>query len=390
MARITCFSCEVPWASRYLTIPNVAVVDACESGHMSDGQNRAAVTIVDMRRGPFVPGRNADPEALAEKKRHLLASHVAPFNALADAVADAEGIRRGLVPYVDPQLGGVDARVLVLLDNPSTKAEAGTGSGLLSLENDDRSAKNCVAFYNDIGLGPELFVHWNAAPAPIEGEKNGASSPSERERGAVWLREIVALLPNLEVVLLMGDHARDGWHRAGIALPHVHVPDDVPHPSQRGLNNRDGRTRLRRALLETKDVLEGRKKITSRVPAPSSQTPAPRTGAPAPVSGTWAWWPTFEHYCAPGSAPCGISADFRKIERAIDHADIPSGKWGVVARRAGSDWTIVSRRKNGRTVDLADYQAVKYDGARQGGPRGNLGPVPSGNQLSMRTRDLDA
>lgn len=357
---------------------------------MNQGQNHLVATIADMRTGPFVPGRNAAAEALAEKKRHLRAPHVAALNAVADSVADAEGLQHGLVPYVDPQLGGVDARVLVLLDNPSTKAEAGTGSGLLSLENDDRSAKNCATFYNDVELGPELFVHWNAAPAPIAGEKNGASSPAERERGAGWLREIVALLPNLEVVLLMGDHARDGWQRAGLDLPNVHVPEDVPHPSQRGLNNRDGRTRLRRALLETKDVLEGRKKIITKASAPSSQTPAPRAGALAPVSGTWAWWPTFEHYCAPGSAPRGVSADFKKLERTIDQADIPNGKWGVIARRAGSDWTIVSRRKDGRTVDLADYQAVKYDGARQGGSRGNLGPVPPGHQLSMRTRDLDA
>lgn len=116
---------------------------------MNQEQNHTAATIADMRSGPFVPGRNTDPEALTEKKRHLREPHVLPFTLLADSIADAEGMDRGLVPYVDPQLGGVDARVLVLLDNPSTKAEAGTGSGLLSLENDDRTAKNCAAFYND-------------------------------------------------------------------------------------------------------------------------------------------------------------------------------------------------------------------------------------------------
>lgn len=78
-------------------------------------------------------GRNADPAVVAEKKRRIHDPHVAPLNALANRIADAEGLPHGYVPYVDPDQGGIDARVLVLLDNPSTKAEAGTGSGLLSL-----------------------------------------------------------------------------------------------------------------------------------------------------------------------------------------------------------------------------------------------------------------
>lgn len=256
-----------------------------------------------MRTGTFVPGRNADPDALAVKLEHLRDPQVAALNALADSVADAEGIARGLVPYVDPQLGGVDARVLALLDNPSTKAEAGTGSGLLSLENDDRSARNCAAFYNDVGIGPELLVHWNVAPAPVSGEKNSGSSVAERERGVVWLREFVTLLPDLRVVLLMGENARDGWKRSGLSLPGVLIPDDVPHPSQRGLNNADGRVRLRRALIETNDVLEGRKKPPLRKPrrgkSTTSGTQTVREASSSAPAGTWGWWPTFEHYCAP-------------------------------------------------------------------------------------------
>lgn len=73
-------------------------------------------------------GRNADPAVVAEKKRRIHDPHVTPLNSLADRIADAEGLRHGYVPYVDPDQGGINARVLVLLDNPSTKAEAGTGS----------------------------------------------------------------------------------------------------------------------------------------------------------------------------------------------------------------------------------------------------------------------
>lgn len=339
--------------------------------------------IDSMRAGPFVLGRNADPEALAVKRAHLRDPHVAPLNELADAVADDERIARGLVPYVDPQLGGTEARVLALLDNPSTKAEADTGSGLLSLENDDRSAKNLAEFYNDLQLGPRLFVHWNVAPAPINGEKNGGSSIAERERGARWLREVVALMPNLEVVLLMGDAARDGWKRSGLALRGVTIPEQVPHPSQRGLNNSDGRVRLRRALIETKETLDGR---PTRSASPVVER---RVGRETSTSG-WAWWPTFEHYCAPGSTPWGVSSQLKTIERTIDQHDGPPSKWSVIARKAGPDWTLVSRRKGGFTKELDVRQIVKYDAARAGGSRGNLGPVPPTNQIRVQTRNLDS
>ena len=78
-------------------------------------------------------GRNADPVVVAQKMARIRDPHVRPLNALADRVADSTGLPHGHIPYVDPDQGGIKARVLVLLDNPSTKAAAGTGSGLLSL-----------------------------------------------------------------------------------------------------------------------------------------------------------------------------------------------------------------------------------------------------------------
>lgn len=90
-----------------------------------------------------VNGRNADPSVVAAKMARIREPHVAPLNELADRVADAEGLHRGEVPYVDPDTGGINARMLVLLDNPSTKAESTSGSGLFSLDNNDRTARNC-------------------------------------------------------------------------------------------------------------------------------------------------------------------------------------------------------------------------------------------------------
>ena len=87
-------------------------------------------------------GRNAAPGVVDAKMARIREPHVLALNELADAIADYYDLPRGHIPYVDPDVGGVNARMLVLLDNPSSKAKAGTGSGLLSLDNDDRTARN--------------------------------------------------------------------------------------------------------------------------------------------------------------------------------------------------------------------------------------------------------
>lgn len=201
-------------------------------------------------------GRNADPNVVATKLVRIRAPHVAPLNDLADRIAEAEGLGRGEVPYVDADTGGIDARMLVLLDNPSTKAESTTGSGLLSLDNDDRTARNCREAYARHGVAWKDVVHWNVVPFPVAGVKNGGSTPAERARGVRWTREVVDLLPNLEIVLLLGAAARDGWRRATITRPGIYVPaGNVPHCSMRGLNTAGGRERFEAAIADVSERL---------------------------------------------------------------------------------------------------------------------------------------
>ncbi|WP_331386517.1 hypothetical protein [Rhodococcus sp. MEB064] len=68
-------------------------------------------------------GRNADPNVVAAKLARIRDPHVALLNALEDRIVDHQGLPHGIVPYVDDDQGGIDARMLVLSDNPSTKAE---------------------------------------------------------------------------------------------------------------------------------------------------------------------------------------------------------------------------------------------------------------------------
>ncbi|HEY5857552.1 MAG TPA: uracil-DNA glycosylase [Aldersonia sp.] len=200
----------------------------------------------------MINGRNAYPDVVADKLCRIRDPHVAPINALADEIADHNGLARGMVPYVDPDLGGVDARALVLLDNPSTKAETGTGSGLLSLDNDDRTARNCREMYLKHGIDWREIVHWNVCPFPTENAKNGGSYAAERARGAPSTRRLVALLPHLEIVLPLGANARDGWRRADVRRSGLYdfAGRKVPHCSNRGLNQNGGRAEFERAVVD--------------------------------------------------------------------------------------------------------------------------------------------
>ncbi|WP_410876391.1 uracil-DNA glycosylase [Nocardia sp. A7] len=193
-----------------------------------------------------VYGRNAYPDVLADKHSRIRALHVRALNDLADRIADAEGIPHGHVPYVDPDLGGIKARALVLLDNPSTKAEAARngGSGLISPDNNDATARNCREAYAAHGIDWHSVVNWNVCPFPT-GRENGASLASERDRGTRWTREFIAQCPNLEIVLCLGRAAEDGWRRAAIHRPDLYVfPEGVPHCSQRGLAPKAARHRF--------------------------------------------------------------------------------------------------------------------------------------------------
>ncbi|MDO3650915.1 uracil-DNA glycosylase [Nocardia mangyaensis] len=204
-----------------------------------------------------VYGRNVYPDVLADKRARVRAPHVRPLNELADRIAVAEGIPVGFVPYVDPDIGGIHARALVLLDNPSTKAEAARngGSGFLSLDNNDATARNCREAYLAHGIEWSSIVHWNVCPFPT-GRENGASLASERDRGARWTREFVEMCPNLEIVLCLGRAAEDGWRRAGIRRTDLYLfPQGVPHCSQRGLASKAARQRFNETIAQLAGML---------------------------------------------------------------------------------------------------------------------------------------
>jgi hypothetical protein len=158
--------------------------------------------------GLVANGLMSDPQFRQQQLDGLRLPHIAPVNALVDELTDPAG--RGWVPYLAPAYGGVAARVLCVLRDPGPKTNAAAGgSGFLSPENDDATARRFAALLDGASLPVSEILAWNAYPWYINSKPRAA----ELDAGVEPLRRLIVLLPRLRVVLLHGGSARDGWQR---------------------------------------------------------------------------------------------------------------------------------------------------------------------------------
>jgi hypothetical protein len=135
---------------------------------------------------------------------------------LVDELIDPSG--RGWVPYVAPVYGGVNARVLCIQRDPGPKTHSQYGgSGFLCPENDDPTAERYAIQLDDAGIPVSAILGWNAYPWYI----NRSPRAAELEAGVEPLRRLLGLLPRLQVVMLHGVSARDGWRRLVRRHPEV-------------------------------------------------------------------------------------------------------------------------------------------------------------------------
>jgi hypothetical protein len=194
-----------------------------------------------------VPRMHKDSAFLAAKQARWWEDHVAPINQFVDHIhaeiarewADQHGDEAPpvFVPYVDPDSGGVLAKVLLLLESPS--GPAALGSRMLSADNDDGTAMNVWSGYANSWMPRTYGLHWNAVPWYIgDGKTNKNVNDAQVGRARRYLNQLLDLAPDVRVVLALGIPAQDSVAKVehdlrarGIDI--VHAPHPSPRPAAR-------------------------------------------------------------------------------------------------------------------------------------------------------------
>ena len=125
----------------------------------------------------------------------------------------------GFVPDFDPLDGGTAAKLLILLEKPGPKTVAPAGSGFVSMNTDDPTAKTIHRVMREAEVPRSGVVLWNVVPW-----WNGtmAMTAAEKRAGAAELGGLLSRLPQLRGALLAGNAAWE-WGRphllgSGLAL----------------------------------------------------------------------------------------------------------------------------------------------------------------------------
>lgn len=114
----------------------------------------------------------------------------------------------------------------MLLSDPGEGGALKTGY-LSPTKNSDPTANNQTRLMREAGLAEAVCVFWNGIPYDLEGQEPKAP---DLNCGARYLREMIALLPQLRAVVAAGDVAQDVCRRARVEAI------AVCHPSNRGLS----------------------------------------------------------------------------------------------------------------------------------------------------------
>lgn len=203
------------------------------------------------RYGRAVEKANIGNVHVRRKVARLGQPHIAPLVHLADGIARSRGLAAGSVPYPDPDHGGTHAEVLFLLTSPGNGARADTGSGLLSLENNDEGAARCHRETDRVGLKWGQVVHWNVVPFPTVRQ---SPTRSEIDGGAYWLHSLLGMLHSLRVVVLLGAVPEISWTEGDLGWPGLSVLTG-PSPGPQGMLQSGAAQRLRAAFDGAAKVL---------------------------------------------------------------------------------------------------------------------------------------
>ncbi len=130
-----------------------------------------------------------------------------PLATLVEAIRADDPNRQ--IPDFDPAGGGVGSEILFLLEAPGPMAVAGKGSGIISPDNNDGSAKRFKAQLQVAGLDRKRMIIWTIVPWYLgDGKSIDSASGKNIADARRYLDQLVELLPHLKFVVLVGGKAR--------------------------------------------------------------------------------------------------------------------------------------------------------------------------------------
>lgn len=205
---------------------------------------------------------NRDPTQVRDRLTRLWEPHVAPLSQLVEQIRSKHG-GPDSVPWFDPTDAGLGAEILLLSEAPGPRAmgtnslrSTAHGSGIISVHNDDPTAATTYDLRIAAGLADpttgnsSVCLHWNIVPWYI-GDAGRIRNPTLADLRAAQapLKALIALLPDLRAVVLMGRASQRGWSLLSALHPQDVVVVPSPHPSPQVVNtNPAARDRIARAL----------------------------------------------------------------------------------------------------------------------------------------------
>ncbi len=186
----------------------------------------------------------------AERERRTDLSdspHMKPLMDYLNQVRKKQGDAYDL-PAFDPLDGGTQARVLFLLEAPGPKA---VGSTFISRNNPDPTARNLCELLAESGIPRKDTLIWNIVPWYVSDGQGRIRTVTRKDitEALPYLGRLLELLPNLQVIALVGKKAQSAATdiRAHAMLPFV----TLPHPSARVFNVWPTKKDEARAALKT-------------------------------------------------------------------------------------------------------------------------------------------
>lgn len=166
------------------------------------------------------------------------------MDALDTYVAELRKSKGERVPEFSSDDGRAEARALFFLRDPGHSGA--TKTNVVDRDNPDSTARNFRLANERAALPREVTLSWNAVPWPVP-EDSTFSRELEHVISEGWLDNLLALLPKLSVVALLGNEAHQLTRYLYTKHSQLHVLHG-PHPSWSGVSSPEGREWLNKTI----------------------------------------------------------------------------------------------------------------------------------------------